>query len=280
MGRRRRLKLKDAVQTHGDKDWNAITALVPGRTKIQCYDRWRHVLNPNIDRTTGRTGRWAEDEDIKLKDAVQTHGDKDWVVIAGLVPGRAESQWYDRWCRVSDFKIVQANKRTGKWIEDEDIKLKDAVLTHGENDWGAIAALVPGRTQLQCQNRWQDYLDLDIVRRHDVSDPNIVRVCGSKVKWTAVENRKLQDAVQTHGDKDWGAITALVPGRTKIQCRSRWYNRLHRSIDQAKGRTGAWVEDEDIKLKDQTHGAKDWPAIAALVPGRTQTQCRQRWHRV
>jgi hypothetical protein len=29
----------------------------------------------------------------------------------------------------------------------------------------------------------------------------------------------------------------------------------------------------------QTHGAKDWPAIAALVPGRTQTQCRQRWHR-
>jgi hypothetical protein len=37
--------------------------------------------------------------------------------------------------------------RTGKWAEDEDIKLKDAVETHGGNNWGAIAALVPGRTK-------------------------------------------------------------------------------------------------------------------------------------
>jgi hypothetical protein len=34
---------------------------------------------------TGRSGTWTAGEDSKLKDAVQTHGDKDWVAIAALV---------------------------------------------------------------------------------------------------------------------------------------------------------------------------------------------------
>jgi hypothetical protein len=51
--------------------------------------------------------------------------------------------------------------------------------------------------------------------------------------------------------------------------------------DQVIVRTGKWVEDEDSKLKDavQTHGGKNWVAIAALVPGRSKQQCRSRWHR-
>jgi hypothetical protein len=68
------IKLKDAVQMHGGKKWGAIAALVPGRTKIQCCSRWHDALDPSIDRATGRTGKWAEYEDIKLKDAVQTNG--------------------------------------------------------------------------------------------------------------------------------------------------------------------------------------------------------------
>jgi hypothetical protein len=35
------------------------------------------VLNPNVDRASGRTGTWTEDEAIKLKDAVKMHGGKD-----------------------------------------------------------------------------------------------------------------------------------------------------------------------------------------------------------
>jgi hypothetical protein len=51
------IKLKDAVQNHGDKDWVAISALVPNRTKKQCYNRW------NYDRANGRKGKWTEVED-------------------------------------------------------------------------------------------------------------------------------------------------------------------------------------------------------------------------
>jgi hypothetical protein len=49
-----------------------------------------------------------------------------------------------------------ANGHTCKWVEDEDIKLNDAVQTHGDNNWVAVAALVPGRTKKQCYSRWHE----------------------------------------------------------------------------------------------------------------------------
>jgi hypothetical protein len=68
-------------------DWVAISALVTGRTRSQCRSRWHELLDPNIDSANERTGKWTADEDSKLKDAVQTHGGKNWSLIAALVPG-------------------------------------------------------------------------------------------------------------------------------------------------------------------------------------------------
>jgi hypothetical protein len=50
--------------------------------------RWRTVLDPNIDQGTGRTGAWTEDEDSKLKDAVQTNGgcNRDAIAVLARVP--------------------------------------------------------------------------------------------------------------------------------------------------------------------------------------------------
>jgi hypothetical protein len=263
-------KLKDAVMNTRKKmynkeyrtNWVAVAALVPNRTKIQCNSRWEHVLVANIDQASGYTGEWSEDEDIKLKDAVQTHGGKNWGAIAVLVRGRTKSQCRQRWRNVLDPSI---DRVTGKWTEDEDNKLKDAVQTHGGKNWGAIAALVPGRTGSQCAGRW--------------NHTEVNRVNGRTGKWTEEEDRKLKDAVQTHGGKNWVVIGALVPGRTNGQCRQRWHDGLHPSIDRVNGRTGIWTEDEDIKLEDavQTHGGKNWAAIAAMVPGRTKSQCTSRW---
>jgi hypothetical protein len=97
--------LKDAVLTHCGKKWGAIAALVPGRTKAQCYGRWRDILNPGIALEAGRTGKWAEHEVTKLKDAVLTHGDKNWKGIAALVPGRTKKQCCKKW---GDIKLIVA----------------------------------------------------------------------------------------------------------------------------------------------------------------------------
>jgi hypothetical protein len=98
---------------HGGKNWAAIAVLIPGRTQKQCARKWRRVLDANIEHTPGRLGTWTEGEDIKLKDAVQTHGGKDWVAIAALVPGRTKIQCWSGW-------------KSGYmgYMEDEDDKLK------------------------------------------------------------------------------------------------------------------------------------------------------------
>jgi hypothetical protein len=266
------LKLKAAVQTHGSKNWNTIAAMVPGRTKRQCRDRWRDVFDCSVERAIGRKDLWTEDEDLKLKYSVQIHGGKNWNNIAAMVPGRTKGQCNKRWHSVLDPSVALTAGRTGSWTEDEDNKLKAAVQMHGGKNWNkTIAALVPGRTGNQCQSRWCNVLD-----------PSIALTAGSTGAWTEDEDIKLKKAVQMHGGKNWAAIAAMVPGRTVNQCKSRWHNNLDPSVAPTGVRTCTWTDDEDLKLKAavQTHGGKNWNAIATMVPGRTHKQCYKRWYNV
>lgn len=43
---------------------------------------------------------------------------------------------------------------------------------------------------------------------------------------------------------------------------------------------GPWTREEDEILRQmvEEHGAKNWSAIAAALPGRIGKQCRERWH--
>jgi myb proto-oncogene protein len=149
--------LKNAVRTHGGKNWVAIAELVPGRTRIQCHRRWQSSLDPSIDQAN-KNVQWEEDEDTKLKNAVRTHGGRNWVAITAQIPGRTRSQCHSRWYNCLDPSIDRANARTGKWTSDEDTKLKDAVRSHGGKNWVLIAAIVPGRTKNQCCGRWKNAL--------------------------------------------------------------------------------------------------------------------------
>jgi myb proto-oncogene protein len=109
-------KLKDAVEKHNGKNWEATAALLPGRTKKQCAKRWRYVLDNKSDETTARAGRWATDEDSSLIDAVEKHKGKDWAAIAELVPGRTKHQCRGRWHRwQADTKSDETTARVGKW---------------------------------------------------------------------------------------------------------------------------------------------------------------------
>jgi myb proto-oncogene protein len=170
-------------------------------------------LDPRIDRTSTCKAKWKEDEDIKLKAAVQNHGDKNWVAIAALVSGRTKEQCRYRWLSALDPSIALTAGCTGRWKEDEDIKLKAAVHTYGGKNWVAIAALVPDRTKIQCLSRWHKAL---------APTGSIALTAGSTGAWTTGEIIRLKGAIQTHGGKNWIAIAALVPGRTKIQCYQRW----------------------------------------------------------
>jgi hypothetical protein len=43
-----------------------------------CNKKWYNALDPRIALTAGSMGIWTEDEDLKLKAALQTHGSKNW----------------------------------------------------------------------------------------------------------------------------------------------------------------------------------------------------------
>jgi myb proto-oncogene protein len=242
------------VKKHGN-NWVAVATLVPGRTRDQCSQRWTRTLDPSNGKNAGK---WTPDEDAKLTKAVKKYG-KDWVAVAALVPGRSNVQCYQRWTKNLD---PSRGKNAGKWNSEEDAKLTEAVKKHG-NNWVAVATLVPGRTRDQCRERWVNTVD---------------PVNGSKgnlrCTWKPEDDTKLAEAVKKHG-KNWVAVAASVSGRTNVQCRRRWTS----SLDPANGKKGKkWTPAEDTKLTEavKKHG-NDWVAVAAMVPGRTNVQCRYRW---
>jgi S-ribosylhomocysteine lyase LuxS involved in autoinducer biosynthesis len=240
-------KLIEAMQKHG-KNWVAVATLVPGRTDLQCRTRWTHTLD-----TAGKTaGRWKPEEDTKLIDAVKKYGE-NWVAVAAMVPGQTDAQCRSRWVQNLD---PVAGKIVGRWKPEEDTKLIEAVKKHGKN-WVAVATLVPGRTNLQCFNRLTHTLD------------TAGKTAG---RWKPEEDTKLIEAVKKHGN-NWVAVAAMIPGRTNLQCHHRWTN----TLDTAGKTVGRWKPEEDTKLIKavQKHG-KDWVAVAAMIPGRTNKQCSRR----
>jgi hypothetical protein len=131
MGRRRRQEVEGCGTNARWQGLGAISALVPSRTKRQCHTRWYHVLDPNIALTNGRTGKWAEDEVTKLKDAVITHGGKNWKKIAALVPDRTINQRCKKW------KDMEPDRSTVREKESSTLKkapacVQDPHLTHDE----------------------------------------------------------------------------------------------------------------------------------------------------
>jgi hypothetical protein len=260
------IKLTSALQRYGGKNWKAAAALLPGRTKNECKNRWNDVSKNSIDQVAVRSGTWTEAEDDKLKDAVHRHSRRDWSVIATMVPGRSKSQCRGRWYGALNPNTALTAGSSGPWTEDEDSKLTSAVQRYGDKNWIGITALVPGRTKKQCRNRWHNALNPGLAARN----------LGA---WMDAEDVKLVHAVQMYCGKNWDAIAALVPDRSQRQCSSRWHAVLKHSIDLTTGPSGIWTIEEDSKLKDavQTLGSNDWDVIAALIPGRTTFQCSDRW---
>jgi hypothetical protein len=93
-------ELLRAVEKFSVTRWKTIATLIPGRTKKQCWNRWRYALDPSIEQMTKSTGTWLKEEDERLMAAVQKHNGKNWDTIAALVPSRTKRQCMDRWHKV------------------------------------------------------------------------------------------------------------------------------------------------------------------------------------
>ncbi|KAL4573428.1 hypothetical protein LXL04_020233 [Taraxacum kok-saghyz] len=145
-------ELRNAVAEYGDANWQLVASTLEGRTGTQCSNRWKKSLNPMRE----RVGKWAPDEDKRLKIAVKLFGAKNWNKIARYVAGRTQVQCRERWVNCLDPGLNMK-----EWTKEEDLKLRDAIAQHGYS-WSKIAACLHPRTDSQCRRRWKVVLPHEV----------------------------------------------------------------------------------------------------------------------
>ncbi|XP_078439028.1 myb domain protein 4r1 isoform X2 [Wolffia australiana] len=190
-------KLLRIIQTKGIYNWIDISiSLATHRTPFQCLVRYQRSLNPCILRK-----EWTEDEDSRLRAAVEVFGEDNWQLIASYLEGRTGPQCSNRWRNC----LHPSRRKVGRWSVDEDKRLKVAVILFGAKNWNKITQFVPGRTQVQCRERWVNCLDPALKLE----------------EWTQEEDTKLREAIATFG-YSWSKVASSVPPRTDNQCMRRW----------------------------------------------------------
>lgn len=185
------------IQEKGITDWFGIAAsLGTNRTPFQCLARYQRSLNACILRR-----EWTKEEDEQLRIAVEAYGESNWQSVASTLKGRTGTQCSNRWNKT----LHPSRKRQGRWNPDEDQRLIVATMLFGPRNWKKIAQFVPGRTQVQCRERWVNSLDPSVKRS----------------EWTEQEDLRLEAAIKEHG-YCWSKVAAVLPSRTDNQCWRRW----------------------------------------------------------
>eukprot|EP00698_Gefionella_okellyi_P022266 TRINITY_DN735_c0_g1_i1.p1 TRINITY_DN735_c0_g1~~TRINITY_DN735_c0_g1_i1.p1 ORF type:complete len:219 (-),score=41.09 TRINITY_DN735_c0_g1_i1:46-702(-) len=148
-----------------------------------------------------RRGKWSATEDDLLRKGVAQYTN-NWKAIAALVGTRTSQQCLHRW-----RKCVRPDINRGRWTTAEDEQLRAAVAKY-EHNWVKVRAFVPGRSDVQCRERWVNIID-----------PSIC-----KDAWTPAEDRLLRQSIARFGEGKWSKCAAQFTERhrTDYACRKRW----------------------------------------------------------
>lgn len=191
--------------------WQVIASqLGTNRTAIQCFMMFQRKINPNFLK-----GKWTAEEDQLLMNAVKIFGTQNWQAVAQMIDGRTGQQCLHRY-----EKAIKPEIKRGRWSPSEDELLKVAVKPFVEVDgvkinWSIVKQGVPGRTDVQCRERWVNVLD-----------PSL-----TAAPFTPEEDKLLVDLVQVHGSGNWSKISQeMGKKRTDNQLWRRW-----KQIGRSKG---------------------------------------------
>ncbi|KAH6635417.1 hypothetical protein B0J18DRAFT_418744 [Chaetomium sp. MPI-SDFR-AT-0129] len=125
------------------KDWTRVAAKLPGRTNKDCRKRWVNKVCGNL-----KKGAWDDDEDRRLRDAVDEYGQR-WTLVASMVGSRSSDQCAKRWQHRLDPRLEHED-----WTPDEDELLLEDVQSYGR-EWKFIQEQdFPARSPNDLKNRF------------------------------------------------------------------------------------------------------------------------------
>ncbi|XP_068105331.1 snRNA-activating protein complex subunit 4 isoform X2 [Hyperolius riggenbachi] len=199
-------KLQEIANKHNFTHWNEIAEeLGTNRAAFQCLRTY--LLNSK----GFKRREFSKEEDEMLTHFVQRMRIGDHIPynkISYFMEGRDGLQLLFRWS-----KSLDPNIKKGPWTKEEDEWLLRAVEKYGEKEWYKIRWEVPGRSDIQCRERYVKALHKDV----------------KKGRWSQEESKQLLELTAKYGVGKWAKVSREIPHRTGSQCHSRWKN-IHRLL--------------------------------------------------
>ncbi|KAI8150144.1 hypothetical protein BJV82DRAFT_498861, partial [Fennellomyces sp. T-0311] len=105
-------------------DWDQVRVQMPRLRPVPILRlTFKHSIDPVI-----RHGRWTDEEIERLQELVGLYGTDDWDAVSSSIRTRTRRQCLERWRWQQ-----QAGLKKGRYTEEEDIAIIEAVKIYGEN---------------------------------------------------------------------------------------------------------------------------------------------------
>ncbi len=212
--------LMQLVQQYGENSWVQVADKMLGRTPLDCLKKYEQVNIQRKGKEKNRNLVWTDDDMKKLHALVLKHG-QAWKKIDSEFGGVwGGDKLMHTWRKhVQATEAGRVNHKKGPWEKSEDELLLKAVAIGGK-EWSKISMLIPGRTEMQCRERYVNHLDPDIK---------------NSVPFTDEENAIVAREVPKYSNRvAWSKIAQLLPGRTDRQCRKAWQKMIRKTNKDAK----------------------------------------------
>ncbi|CAJ2653145.1 unnamed protein product [Trifolium pratense] len=123
------------------------------------------MRTPCCDKENINKGAWSKQEDQKLIDYIQVHGEGCW----GSIPKAAGLHRCGKSCRLRWLNYLRPDIKRGIFAQDEeDLIIKLHALLG--NRWALIAGRLPGRTDNEVKNYWNSHIRRKLIKMG--IDPN------------------------------------------------------------------------------------------------------------